>query len=463
MSKRGFQAGRLFCLAVLIICLSAPLMAQVQGDVNGDNTVTIVDALLIAQYYVGLNPASFNSAVADVNCDGSITIVDALVIAQYYVGLVSSFPCAATPTPIAATPAPTAVVTPGPTPLGSANSYEFSKQMGAGWNAGNTMEATGGETAWGNPLLNQTIFNAVKAAGFKTVRLPVAWSQFSDSANYVISSTWMARVTEVVNMALNAGLYVIVNEHWDGGWMNNPTYAQQASINNRLSIMWKQIATNFRDFDNRLLFAGTNEVMMANDYNTPTAEYYTVQNSFNQAFVNAVRATGGNNASRYLVVQGFNTNIDYTTSYFVMPTDTASNHLLVEVHYYDPYDFTLNTTSNITQWGAIATDSGKVESWANESHVDSQFQKMKSNYIDKGIGVIMGEFGVGSRFTVSGFDTYRVYYDKYVTQSAVSHGMIPCYWDSGCPATDGSSGIFDRNNGNKAYPDIVNAIVSAAP
>jgi endoglucanase len=464
MITKTFRKKRLLCLFVLIVCLCASVQAQTLGDVNSDGSVSIVDALLIAQYYVGLNPASFNSSVADVNCDGSVSIVDALVIAQYYVGLLSSLPCTATPAPtaVAATPVVTAAPTPASTAVASTSSYEFGKLLGAGWNAGNSLDATGGETAWGNPLLTQTIFNAVKAAGFKSVRLPVAWSQFSDSTNFVISSTWMARVTAVVNLALNAGLYVVINEHWDGGWMDTPTYAQQSAINNRLSIMWKQIATNFNSFDNRLLFAGTNEVMMNGDYSTPTAEYYTVQNSFNQTFVNTVRATGGNNASRYLVVQGFNTNIDYTSSYFTMPTDTATNRLLVEVHYYDPYDFTLNTADTITQWGSIATDSSKVETWANESWADSEFQKMKSGFIDKGIGVIMGEYGVISRLNVSGFETYRVYWDKYITQSAVSHGMVPMYWDNGCTA-DHCMGIFDRNSGSQVYSDIITAIVSAAP
>jgi len=200
----------------------------------------------------------------------------------------------------------------------------------------------------------------------------------------------MNRVEDVVDMALNAGLYVILNEHWDDGWMNNPTYSQQAYINNRLSIMWDQIATNFRDYNYNLLFAGTNEVMMEGDYGTPTEEYYTVQNSFNQTFVDTVRATGGNNVDRYLVVQNFNTNIDHAVNFAVMPSDSASGRLMMEIHYYDPYNFTLNATSNITQWGSIATDPSKTEDWAHESYCDSQFQKMKSNFVDQGIGVILG-------------------------------------------------------------------------
>jgi endoglucanase len=348
------------------------------------------------------------------------------------------------------------IVTPGD----EIGAVAFSKKMGVGWNAGNSLDAIGGETAWGNPLLNQELFNAVKAAGFDTVRLPVAWSVFSDSDNFVIDSQWMARVNEVVDYALNADLYVIINIHWDGGWMQ-PTYGQQDYVNNRLAIMWQQIATNFREYDKRLLFAGTNEVMVEGDYGTPTEEYYTVQNSFNQTFITTVRNTGGGNADRYLIIQGFNTNIDHTVNFAVIPTDTVTDRLMMEVHYYDPYNFTLNTDSNITQWGSIATDPNAVEDWANESWVDAQFQRMKSNFVDKGIAVILGEFGVVSRLTISDHERYRVYWNKYVSHSAIEHGLVPIYWDNGGNGQDGSLGVFNRNNGSQLYPDIISAVVSA--
>jgi endoglucanase len=342
---------------------------------------------------------------------------------------------------------------------GGVNSVALTKLMGIGWNLGNSLDAVGGETNWGNPMITQQLINSVKAAGFKTIRLPIAWSKFSDSNNFVIQSAWMNRVEEVVNYALNADMYVMINMHWDGGWMQ-PTYAQQTYVNNRMSIMWNQIATRFRNYDHRLLFAGTNEVMVDGDYGTPTTEYYTVQNGFNQTFVTTVRATGGNNANRHLVVQGFNTNIDHTVNFVRIPTDSASNRLMMEVHYYDPYNFTLNTSSNITQWGSIATNSGATETWANESYVDSQFQKMKTNFVDRGIGVILGEYGVVSRLNVSDHERYRIYWNEYITQSAVSHSMVPIYWDNGYSG-DGGMALFDRNNGNQLYPSLIQAIVKA--
>lgn len=339
-------------------------------------------------------------------------------------------------------------------------SVELSQLMGVGWNIGNSLDAIGGETAWGNPLINQQLINSIKAAGFKSIRLPVAWSRFSDESNFVIQASWMNRVETVVNSILAADMYVVMNIHWDNGWMQ-PTFAQADYVNFRLQVMWQQIAEHFRDYDDRLLFAGTNEVMVDGDYGTPTEEYYTVQNSFNKTFVETVRATGGRNAYRHLVVQGFNTNIDHTINFAQVPDDVVDNRLMMEVHYYDPYNFTLNSESSITQWGNIATNPAATETWANESYTDSQFQKMKTHFIDQGIAVILGEYGVISRTNVSGHETYRVYWNKYITESAVNHGLVPFYWDNGYTGNGGMS-LFDRNTGAQLHPNIIQAIINAA-
>lgn len=337
---------------------------------------------------------------------------------------------------------------------------ELTDEMGVGWNVGNSLDAVGGETAWGNPMITRELIDSVKAAGFDTLRLPVAWSKFSDAENFVIEQSWMNRVEEVVNYALDADMYVIMNIHWDNGWMQ-PTYAEQEYVNNRLSIMWTQIAEHFEGYDHRLLFAGTNEVMVDGDYGTPTEEYYTVQNSFNQTFVDTVRATGGNNADRYLVVQGFNTNIDHTVNFAEIPEDTVQDRLLMEVHYYDPYNFTLNESSDITQWGSIATDPNATESWANESYVDSQFDRMRTHFVEQGIGVILGEYGVISRDNVEGHEVYRNYWNEYITQSAVDHDLVPVYWDNGY-AGNGGFALFDRHNGSIIEPELVDVLTQAA-
>ncbi|SEL89195.1 endoglucanase [Roseateles sp. YR242] len=339
-------------------------------------------------------------------------------------------------------------------------SLQLSALMGAGWNLGNSLEAIGGETAWGNPAANQALFTAIKAAGFKTVRIPVSWKQYAD-ANDNISATWMARVTQVVNYARTAGLYTIINIHWDGGWMQ-PTYAQQATVNTRITKFWTQIANNFKGYDDTLLFAGTNEVMVTNDYGTPTVEYYTVQNSFNQTFVNAVRATGGGNLARHLVVQGFNTNIDHTVNFATVPSDSVAKRLMMEVHFYDPYNFTLNENSAIWQWGAGASSAANTETWANESYIDGQFQKMKTRFVDQGVPVILGEFGAIRRTEYSGAEAYRTAWDQYVARSAWTHGAVPIYWDAGASTSNHSMGLFDRTTGSRTYSDIITKIVNAA-
>jgi endoglucanase len=338
-------------------------------------------------------------------------------------------------------------------------SLQLSKEMSPGWNLGNSLEAIGGETAWGNPMVTQELMNAVKAAGFKSVRIPASWAQYADASD-TISPTWMARVTEVVSYARNAGLYAVINIHWDGGWMQ-PTHARQASVNARLTKFWTQIANNFKSHDDYVLFAGTNEVMVDGDYGTPKVEYYTVQNSFNQAFVDAVRATGGNNAVRHLLVQGFNTNIDHSYSFFTLPSDPATQRLMLEVHYYDPFNFTINDKSSIWQWGSIATDPSATETWANESWVDAQFQKMKSRFVDGlGIPVIMGEYGAMLRTNLDSAQRYRIYWHEYVTRSAYQHGLVPIYWDNGY--TDNHQmGLFNRATGAQVHSGVINAIVKA--
>jgi endoglucanase len=343
------------------------------------------------------------------------------------------------------------------------SSVEIAKEMVPGWNIGNSLDAIGGETAWGNPKISQRLIDSIKAAGFHAIRIPIAWSNFMDTSlhTFKIDSAFMARVEEVVDYVLNDSMYVIINEHWDGGWMK-PTSAQQASVNNRLAIMWKQIAIHFRDYGDHLIFAGMNEVMVNGDYGAPKASYYAAHNSFIQTFVTTVRATGGRNVYRHLAVQGFNTNIGYTVSGLVIPSDVVQNRLMVEVHYYDPYNFTINTgTGSTTQWGKNATI--KTDTWANEDWVDTQFQSMKTKFIDKGYAVILGEYGVIARLNLgsdtlnAAFAEYRRYYVQYITQSLERHGLVPFWWDNGGTGNNGM-GIFNRSNGAQAYPDIIRAM-----
>lgn len=352
-------------------------------------------------------------------------------------------------------------IAPDSSQMSALNAVEFASQFGLGWNLGNSLEAIGGETAWRNPKTTQQLIDSIKAAGFNSVRIPVAWSKFTDRDNYTIDPAWMSRVEEVINYVLKTGMYAIVNEHWDGGWLQ-PTFAKQEYANKRLASIWKQIAIHFRNYNDHLIFAGTNEVMVEGNYGEPTKEYYTVQNGFNQLFVNTVRSTGGRNAYRYLAVQGFNTNIDHTIKYFEKPKDVVKDRLMVEVHYYDPYDFTLNTKSTIYVWGKDAEGS---QSWANESFADGQFQKMKTHFVDNNIAVLIGEYAAQARLNLGENNNaihakYRQYYTKYITHSILSHGLIPFYWDNGY-LSNNASGIFNRATGAMGYPGIVDAILNS--
>jgi endoglucanase len=351
------------------------------------------------------------------------------------------------------TPAPAAAGSPGvPGSMRDITSVQLSKEMVPGINLGNTMEAIPSETAWGNPVPTQALMNAYSAAGFKSVRIPLAWSQYAD-ANHNIDAKWMAHVKEVVSHARNAGLYVVINVHWDGGWMDHPTYDRQAAIAAKLAKFWTQIATTFKDHDDHLLFAGTNEVGMEKTSGTPKPEWVAVQNSFNQTFVDTVRATGGNNARRHLVVQGYFTNIDITAASNTVPRDTVANRLMMEVHYYDPYNFTLNNDSAIWQWGAIATDASATEAWANEPWVDDQFGKMKKRFVDQGVAVIVGEYSAAPKLKYPGARRYTEYWMQVVTRSMVRHGLVPMLWDTG--------GLIDRHSGAVKDPGVLRAIADA--
>lgn len=337
-------------------------------------------------------------------------------------------------------------------------SLDLAHEMGIGWNLGNALEAIGGETAWGNPKTTRQLISSIKAAGFGAVRIPVAWSKFTNTGTYEIDVAWMARVNEVVDYVIENDMYAVINIHWDEGWMQ-PTFERQDYVNDRLNKMWIQIALNFRDYGDRLLFAGTNEVMVTGDYGTPKPEYYQVQNSFNQTFVNAVRSTGGRNSYRNLVVQIFNTNIDHGVRFFKMPEDNTEDRLMVEVHYYDPYEFALQENEAITQWGKEAADPVKRASWGGESHADGQFQKIKSKFIDLGIPVLLGEYGATDKKAADN-DRYRAYYLRYITKSARDHGLVPFYWDNGYIGDYGFA-LIDRLSGAQIYPELIEAITKS--
>lgn len=328
----------------------------------------------------------------------------------------------------------------------------YLQKLSPGINLGNTLEAIPTATSWGNPKPTIEYFKAVRSAGFKSVRIPIAWSQYSDKENK-IDAKWMAHITEVVRMANRAGLYAMINVHWDGGWIQ-ATYAKRNAVNAKLTKFWTQIATNFRSSDDNVLFAGTNEIGVEGVYDPPTSENAEVQNGYNQVFVNTVRATCGRNKTRWLVVQGYNTNIDATVKVnATMPNDVVKGRLMMEVHHYSPYNFALNDKSDIWQWGANATDPKATETWANEAYTDSQFQVMKEKFVDKGVPVLLGEYSAGLKPRFPGMRRYQKDWVEYMTRSAFRHKLVPMYWDTGS--------LFNRTTGAPKDPELIRIIIEA--
>lgn len=359
--------------------------------------------------------------------------------------------------------------TPDASGMGS-NSIILAKKMFAGWNLGNSLEVPADETAWGNPKTTQRLIDSVKARGINTIRIPCAWNSYiEDVSTCKLKSLWLDRIKEVVDYCFNNGMFVIINIHWDGGWLeNNPTYDKQIAVIAKQKALWEQIAVKFRDYDEHLLFAGTNEVHTEGN---ATSENYIVQMSYNETFVDAVRSTGGKNTYRNLIIQAYNTNIDMAVSNLVVPDDSADDRLLVEVHYYDPWDFcgleadaTWGTVKYL--WGTVFAQYGTISTWGQEDYVRSQFKKMKTSFVDKGYPVILGEFGAIRRLTLTGSTlehhlASRAYYFQYVAQQAKNHGLVPIIWDNGYAGNLGSA-IFKRSDGSVLDSLALNAFVAGA-
>ena len=320
-------------------------------------------------------------------------------------------------------------------------------KMYAGWNIGNTLEAIGGETSWGNPKVTEAYIKKIKELGFNAIRIPCAWDQYiEDAETYKIKDSWLNRVNEVVGYCVANDMYAIVNIHWDGGWLEeNNTPDKQAENNKKQHALWTQIAHKLNHYDEHLLFAGTNEP------NVDNAQKMTVLKSYLQTFIDAVRATSGNNAVRNLVVQGPNTDIDTTDKLFGnMPTDRVDNRLMLEVHYYNPWTFCGLTKDE--SWGKMAyfwgahavSGSDRNATSGNEAEMKALFAKMKTKFVDKGVPVILGEYGAITMRTGLGdlqeaHNKSRNLYDETVTREAKNHGMVPFYWETG--------GVVNRNTG----------------
>ena len=354
------------------------------------------------------------------------------------------------------------------------SAQQIAKEMYPGWNLGNTLEATGdglaAETAWQPTKTTQQVIDAVKAAGFKSVRIPCSWMIHTDGSG-TIDADWMARVKQVVNYCINAGLYVVLNDHYDGGWIEvegfststaafSPLSAVQvAGKAEQLKALWTQIANEFNSYGDQLLFAGLNEPFQNYTlFNGRHAEVYPNLVVYNQAFVEAVRATGGNNAQRTLVVQGPSVNIASTVSY--MPASSlpeAAGNLMVEVHYYNPGQFcgTFDATGDKAYyyWGSGNHSTDHNATYGEESDMQYQFGLMQAAFTSKGYPVIIGEYAGMQRTLGDGQDqekhnaSVKLFY-QCVNQYAVNNGIVPFAWDTNDPSglltEGGSTTIIDR-------------------
>lgn len=348
--------------------------------------------------------------------------------------------------------------------------------MGMGWNLGNQLEASSNkvpnETTWGNPTITEDLIKAVKAQGFNTIRIPVSYlSKIGEAPDYTIDSAWLDRVQEVVDYVVGNDMYAVMNIHGDGyytvdgGWLLCVD-DNQDEIKAKYEAVWKQIADRFKGYDEHLIFESMNEEF-DNTYGRPNKDGYANINEYNRIFVDTVRGTGSNNTKRWLLLPGWNTNIEYTAGNygFVIPEDklceSDGKRIMISVHYYDPYNFTIdeNSSSAKTQWGKYATEN--FDNWGQEDHVDSQMQMLHDTFVAEGYPVIIGEMGVQDKTHLSeSFNEYRRYWLEYVVKSAKANGCIPVYWDNGWNGKNGF-GLFDRTSCTVTQQSLIDAMIRA--
>ena len=344
---------------------------------------------------------------------------------------------------------------------------EATRLMGNGINLGNTLEACDNnvgiktntplsyETHWGQPKTTQAMIDGMKAAGFDTIRIPVAWMTNAThlyEGDYTIDADYMDRVEEVVRYARKAGMYVIINDHWDGGWYG--MFGSESAETRALAMeaykgMWQQIAERFRDYSDYLIFESANEELGGRfDENSPLYcsdsvvtyltddERYALTNEINQTFVDVVRATGGNNATRFLLIAGYSTDINQTCDdRFQMPKDTAVSKLMVSVHYYDPWSYCgASSAASATKWGKVS----------DYEYMDQQLAKM-TKFTEAGYGVVIGEYGALP--CSDGLKDNTLAYHTAFLDACTKYDLTNCLWDC--------SGLYKRVSQTFADDDIL--------
>mgnify|MGYP004521668289 FL=1 len=316
---------------------------------------------------------------------------------------------------------------------------QFVEDMGIGINLGNTFEACGDwiaqwgdgtvhsyETAWGSPIITEKIIKGYKDSGFNTLRVPVSWSNMMGD-DYTISSEYANAVKQVVDWAMAQDMYVIVNLHYDNGWLENfPTQKEECMY--RYKRIWQQVSDVFKDYDERLVFEGQNEELgwssVWNQWGGTKgkAKSYALVNEINQTFVDVVRASGGKNKARYLLIPGYNTGIETTVDKLYKVPKDKEKHVIISVHYYSPATFAILTDD--ASWGK------NQRTWGTDSDINELKKSMdmlKKRFLDNGIPVIIGEYGCPMEN--KDINSVRKYLSK-VCEEAYSMGMCPVLWST---------------------------------
>ena len=327
---------------------------------------------------------------------------------------------------------------------------EIASAIKVGWNLGNTLDSynTGQtglatETGWGNPKTTKDMIQAVKAAGFNAVRIPVTWGEHMNGDS--IDSGWLARVKEVVDYAYDQDLFVIVNMHHDDYIWFTPNNGEYAGDSAKLKAIWSQVAAQFKDYGDRLLFEGMNEprtVGSPNEWMGGTSEERAVVTQYEQDFISTVRATGGNNSARTLVVTSYAASAETAAINDVSIPADAGN-IILSLHYYAPWKFSEGTETSFDE-------SGKTE-------LMNKFTELHNKFVVKGIPVIIGEFGCINAATAA----IRSEYYRYYISAALSQGIKCFIWDNGVTSGSGSYGIFNRS-ALSWDQDVLNGIMTGA-
>jgi endoglucanase len=314
-------------------------------------------------------------------------------------------------------------------PMSGLDAWDAAQQMGFGVNIGNTLEnTTQWETGWGNPRITKEFVANLAAQGFKTVRVPVAWDTYARDDK--ISADKLARVSEVVDWITAAGMFCVVNIHWDGGWIdssNKERFAKthatfSAEAERKYRAYWTQIANHFAGKNERLLFEALNEETNFEGEGSRQKAFATLTR-VNQIFIDVVRNTGGNNAQRLLIVPGYSTDIEKTTSSdYRLPTDTLRHRLLISVHYYTPWQFAGMTKDE--SWGKMRSTWGTA---GDVAELNRLFDAMQEFCKRHDIPAFIGEFGVTDKKE----EASRIRWMAAVAEATLARRMVPVLWDTG--------------------------------